>query len=62
MKIYIQFANNILSNDKMVQETRGFNKKNDSFKKILLVNEVIPKHINNDGYIIMNVKEFLLNE
>ena len=61
-KIYIQFANNILSDEKMLQETRGFNKIRDSFKKILLINDSIPKHQNNDGYIIMNVREFLLGE
>ena len=60
-KIYIQFAESINSNEKYIQETRGFNKISDSFKKILIVKDQNSiNFVSKDGIKLMSVKSFLL--
>jgi hypothetical protein len=61
-KYYIQSAYAILDEDKYLQETRSFDKVNDSFKKIILVEKSMKPRRDEKGYVCMGVKEFLLNE
>ena len=46
---------------KMAQEIRPFLKINDSFKKIVITSDTPKPFYNEQGILIMNVYEFLLN-
>lgn len=60
-KYYIQSAYDIPNEEKWDQETKSFNKINDSFKKIIVVrNQVVPRY-NEKGYLIISLFDFLLN-
>lgn len=60
-KYYIQSAYDIPNEEKWDQETKSFNKINDSFKKIIIVrNQVVPRY-NEKGYLIISLFDFLLN-
>lgn len=61
-RYYIQSSYEIISEGKLAQETRPFNKTNDSFKKIIIVAQSMKPRRNEKGYLIMGIKEFLLNE
>ena len=61
-RYYIQSAYEIPSDSKWEQETRSFDKTNDSFKKIIIVERSMKPRRNDKGYVTMGVKEFLLNE
>jgi predicted AAA+ superfamily ATPase len=60
-KYYIQSAYAIPDEEKYKQETRSFDKVNDSFKKIILVDKSMKPRRNDKGYVCMGIKEFLLN-
>lgn len=60
-KYYIQFAYMLESEAKMEQEIRPFLKINDSFKKIVITSDTPKPFYNDQGILIMNVYEFLLN-
>lgn len=60
-RYYIQSAYDIPDEDKMRQETQSFDKTNDSFKKIIIIEKNMKPRRNEKGYLIMGVKEFLLN-
>ena len=47
--------------EKMAQEIRPFLKINDSFKKIVITSDTPKPFYNDQGILIMNVYEFLLN-
>ena len=47
--------------EKMTQEIRPFLKINDSFKKIVITSDTPKPFYNEQGILIMNVYEFLLN-
>lgn len=49
------------SEEKMEQEIRPFLKINDSFKKIVITSDTPKPFYNDQGILIMNVYEFLLN-
>jgi hypothetical protein len=59
-KYYIQSAYAIPNEEKYKQETRPFDKVNDSFKKIILVEKNMKPRRDDNGYVCMGVKEFLL--
>ena len=61
-RYYIQSAYEIPMGEKWVQETRSFDKTNDSFKKIIIVERSMKPRIDDKGYVTMGVKEFLLAE
>lgn len=61
-RYYIQSAYEIPSDSKWEQETRSFDKTNDSFKKIIVVERSMKPRRDDKGYVMMGVKEFLLNE
>ncbi|MDD3229819.1 MAG: ATP-binding protein [Oscillospiraceae bacterium] len=60
-KYYIQSAYAIPDEEKYKQETRSFDKVNDSFKKIILVEKSMKPRRDDNGYVMMGVKEFLLD-
>lgn len=61
-KVYIQSALNMPTREKHEQEIRPFLKINDSFKKIIIVKDYIANYQDDNGILIMNVIDFLLNE
>ena len=60
-RYYIQSAFAIPDKEKMEQETNSLVNIDDSFKKIVIVKDSSPVWHNNDGILIMNIKDFLLN-
>lgn len=61
-KYYIQSAYAISDEAKYKQETRPFDKAMDSFKKIVIVEKSMKPRHDEKGYVMMGVKEFLLNK
>ncbi|MCF0110370.1 MAG: ATP-binding protein [Erysipelotrichaceae bacterium] len=60
-KYYIQSAYAITDEKKYKQETKPFGKTGDSFKKIILVEQSMKPRRDENGYVCMGVKEFLLD-
>jgi len=58
-RIYIQSAYRMDDPDKQIQELRPFLKINDGFRKIVLVGDDVPPHVNEKGIRIMNVIDFM---
>ncbi len=61
-KYYIQSALNINTPEKNYQESRPLNCIGDNFKKIIVVKDDINLWHNEDGILIIGIKEFLLNK
>ena len=59
-RYYIQSVYDIPDEEKMNQETKSFDKVNDSFKKIIVINKDIRPRRSEKGYLIISIKEFLL--
>ena len=60
-RYYIQSALNIDSKEKNYQESRPLNCVGDNFKKIIVVKDDINPWYNEDGILIIGIKDFLLN-
>ena len=60
-KYYLQSAYMIGTEEKMAQEIRPFLKINDSFKKIVITSDTPKPFYSDEGILIMNVYDFLLN-
>ena len=60
-KYYIQSAYMLETEEKMRQEIRPFSKINDSFKKIVITSNTPKPFYTEDGVLMMNVYDFLLN-
>ncbi len=60
-KFYIQSAYMLGSPEKMEQELKAYYKINDSFKKIVITSDTPKPFYNDDGILIMNIYDFLLN-
>ena len=60
-KYYIQSAYAIPSQEKYIQETMSFERTMDSFKKIIIVEKNMKPRYDENGYLMMGVKEFLLD-
>ena len=60
-KYYIQSAYVIPDKEKYEQETLSFDKTRDSFKKIIIVEKSMKPRYDEKGYLVMGVKEFLLD-
>ena len=60
-KYYIQSAYMLETEAKMAQEIRPFLKINDSFKKMVITSNTPKPFYNDQGILIMNVYDFLLN-
>jgi hypothetical protein len=61
-RVYIQTALSIPDQDKLNQEQRSLVNVNDSFKKIIITRDKVKTHYTDNGILIMNVFDFLLNE
>ena len=61
-RYYIQSALSIPDREKMLQEQNSLTRINDSFKKIIIVKDAIKSHYNEDGILILNLFDFLINE
>ena len=60
-RYYIQSAFAIPDRQKMEQETASLDRIDDSFRKIIVVGDIIKPWINEKGYRIMSIYDFLLN-
>ena len=60
-RYYIQVAYDLSTEEKQQQEYNSFRNIPDSFKKIVLVNGSSKPWRNDEGYVIMGMKYFLLN-
>lgn len=60
-KYYVQSAYMLGTEEKTAQEIRPFLKINDSFKKIIITSNTPKPFYTDDGILIMNVYDFLLN-
>ena len=58
-RIYLQSAYRMDDPEKKKQELRPFLKMNDGFRKIVLVGDNVPPHVNEKGVLIMNVIDFM---
>lgn len=61
-RYYIQSAYALPSSDKMNQEFKSLKKINDGFRKFVIVGTPTPTYQNDDGILIMNVYDFLMND
>lgn len=60
-RYYVQSAFAIPDEAKMSQETTSLDHIGDSFKKIIIVGDIIKPWINEKGYLVMSIYDFLLN-
>ena len=60
-RLYIQSALSLPDKEKLQQEERSLVKTKDSFKKIIIAKDN-PTHYTEDGILILNLFDFLLNE
>ena len=60
-KYYIQSVLTVADKEKREQEVRSLNRVGDSFKKIVIVNGTKKPWRNEEGFVIMGMKYFLLN-
>ena len=61
-KYYIQSAYDIPSEEKWDQETKSLRKVNDSFKKIIVVRNPVVNRNSEEGFMIIGLLDFLLDE
>jgi predicted AAA+ superfamily ATPase len=60
-RLYIQSALALPTPEKAEQEFKSLLQINDSFQKIVIVGGLAPTYRNNDGILVMNIFDFLLN-
>ncbi len=60
-RYYVQSAYSIPDNDKMRQEQASLDRIDDSFKKVIVVQDNIAPWHNEKGYLIINILDFLCN-
>lgn len=61
-RYYIQSVLNLGTHEKTVQESRPLNNIQDNFRKIILVEDGQKPWVTEDGILVLNVIDFLLNE
>ena len=61
VRYYIQSAFSVPNEAKMLQEIRPFRKIDDSFRKIVVTKDVVSPYYDENGILIINVYDFLLN-
>ena len=61
-RYYIQVAYDMSSDEKQEQELSSLRSISDSFKKIVIVNGTMKPWRNDEGFVFMGMKHFLLNE
>lgn len=60
-RYYIQSAFTIQDSEKMQQESNSLRRIDDSFKKIIVVKDVMKPRYTEDGILVMNIYDFLLD-
>ncbi len=60
-RYYIQVAYDIATEEKQIQELKSLRSISDSLKKIVIVNGSLKPWRNEEGFVIMGMKYFLLN-
>ena len=60
-RYYIQSAYSLPDEEKRNQETRPFGKIKDSFKRIVITGDIISPHYDEDGILMVNIYDFLLD-
>ena len=60
-RYYIQSAYSLPDEAKREQELRPLRKIDDSFKKIIVTNDMVPTMYNEDGILTMNIHDFLMD-
>ncbi len=60
-RYYIQSAYSLPDEEKREQELRPLRKIDDSFKKIIVTNDMVPTMYNEDGILTMNIHDFLMD-
>ena len=60
-RYYIQVAYDMTSEEKQTQELNSLRNISDSFKKIIIVNGTMKPWRNEEGFVIMGMKYFLLH-
>ena len=61
-RYYIQSAYSMPDEKKQEQKIRPFRKIDDSFKKIVVTKDIVPLHYDENGILIMNIYDFLLDQ
>ena len=61
-RVYIQSALNLEGDDKEAQELASLKRIDDSFQKVVIVGGFQPTYRNNEGILILNIFDFLLNK
>lgn len=61
-RCYIQSAWRIPSEEKLLQELNSLKRIDDSFLKFLITNDPVKKHQDENGVVVMNLFDFLLDE
>ncbi len=61
VRYYIQSAYSIPSGEKLEQELRPFRKIDDSFKKIIVTKDIVPRSYDEYGIMTVNIYDFLLD-
>ena len=61
VRYYIQSAFSIPDREKLNQEQKSLININDSFRKIIITKDNIITHYNEDGILMINIFDFLLN-
>ena len=62
LKVYIQYAYHIENDDKYIQETKSFRNIDDGYQKIIITNDEVLSKYSKDGYTMLNIEDFLLND
>ena len=60
-RYYIQVADDMYTEEKQTQELNSLRNIPDSFKKIIIINGIKKPWRNDEGFVIMGMKYFLLN-
>ena len=60
-RYYVQSAYSIPDTEKMKQEQASLDRINDSFKKVIVVQDNIASWHNEKSYLTINILDFLLN-
>ena len=60
-RYYIQSAYSLPDEEKRMQETRPFGKIKDAFKRIVITGDMIPVHYDENGIMLINIYDFLLD-
>lgn len=60
-RYYIQSAYSLPDEAKLDQEIRPFKRIEDSFKKIVVTKDIVPRHYDENGILMVNIYDFLLD-